>query len=385
MQILGPRTSSLGTLYNSAQVLALLQAPIATETTAFERVTLGGSQGEFTHYVDLMSASVDHDTTRLVPRTLQVRIRQDAGLDWYNDQVRAWNRITSPDGGYVDFLLGTFVPVAPAREVDDAQVWRSVTMADATQILNDTEIATAFGVTANADLVATAVGIIQQAVPGAMIFSVPTSTRVPVPFTWSDGTTLIQIVNDLLKAIAYTPIWCDETSAFRIEPLGNYAQQQPDFLFDLTQPTTSQASLSNGSPMQENIDTTQGYNVVEMKGEDPRRNTIVATYENQSPYDPISTLNFRTKLEVITDSTVADLNTAYTRARFEAQYRSRMHRPFLMDTVSWPLSQHLDVYAVAMNDVDDGPTLQTYLESAWTKDLAPGGLTTHTLQRLFVI
>ncbi len=385
MQVPGPRASSLGTMYTAAQVTALLSQPVLVESCAFERVTLAGSAGEFTSFVSLAGASVSHDTTQQVPRTLTVNVRQDAGLDWYNDYVRVWKRYKTADSGWLEVLIGTFVPVRPTRAIDDSQVWRQLTMADPVQLANDLVLDVGVGVPAGTDLVATIRQLLTLYIPWARCYALPTAARPPQAMTWNTGTSLLTIINGMLHAIAYMPLWADEAGAFRVQPYVDFAQQTPDALFDLTQTTTSQAELAPGAALMETIDTTQGFNVVTFTGQDPRQAPIVVQYVNLSALDPMSAINFRTKLEYISDSAISDPTSALAAARFETQVRSRMHRPWQVSTVSWPWSQHYDVYSVAMNDVDDGLTVAPFLETAWTMDLAPGGLTQHTLQRLYVL
>jgi hypothetical protein len=379
MQAIGPRLSTLGTQYSAAQVRALLQQPVLLESVAFERIHAGASLGEFTSSVREQGAVVAHDTTRTVCRTLQATVRQDAGLDWYNDWVRVWRRYGASDGGWIDVLLGTFVPVAPGRTVDDSATWRTLVMGDVTQIFNDTNLTQSLTIAAGAGYLASAIGLAQQVAPGPYIAQ-PDARVLPASLSWPAGTSVLTVINALLKAIGYQSLWADEAAVLRFAPLFDFASQPPAYLFDLTQPSTSQAL----HPFNETRDTTQAFNACQYLGQDPRQAVVSGYYENVNPLSEVSTVNFRKKLVVITNSAVADVASATVLAKNAVQQASRAYRPEVIETVDWPFSQHLDVYAVAWNNPDDGLQIANHLETAWTMKLEPGGATQHSLQLAIV-
>ncbi len=393
MQPIGPRTSTLGTTYSAAQVLSLLQSPCGVETALFEQVdgngntladisafVAGESQGQ--KVADSAQGpqrpTIQHDTTQTVPRTITLSIRAAANLDWYNDRIRVWRRVLAPDGGWVEFRIGTFVPTAPGKATDSSGVWRHVTYADESQLCNDTELLTPYTSPAGSSYLAEAQAALLRVIPAARVLATPNSTSLSASQTWSAGTTVLQQVNDLLSGIGYGAVWFDEQGFARMHPLPDYSTVAPDFLFDLTQASTSFAA----SPLPQLDDTTQAVNSCTFSGQDTRLQTFSAYYENTSPSSPVSTVNFRRKHLNTSDSKVSDRNSALKRARIAVQEGSRIYRPLTLSTMAWPLSQHLDVYQLAYDDPDDGLFVANYVETAWSIDLRPGGLTAHTLTQI---
>ncbi|OLT26547.1 hypothetical protein BJF83_20905 [Nocardiopsis sp. CNR-923] len=90
-----------------------------------------------------------------VQRTLTVRMRADARVDWLTNRIMPWARLHLPPYGpdrYVEWPQGVFLPVTPKRTVDSARtVWRDVEGLDKSTILAEDQAPTRYSTAGHLD------------------------------------------------------------------------------------------------------------------------------------------------------------------------------------------------------------------------------------------
>lgn len=375
------RTSSAGTSYTATQVAGFLTQAVASERYVFERLDFRGTfLSDLSPYVDLAQAPhLDHDTRRAVARTLRFRLRGDATIN-LSDLVRAKFRLLTPDGGYVEWVLGTFMLQPPEEEIRPATTWRYFTAADVTQFLSDASFTRTFSVPKGASYIEA----IQQICNGYG-GQTPIRTSIldpgkvlPASLVWTAGQSRLRAVNDLLAAINYDAAWGDENFSVRSEPIPDYSAVSPSYTFQ---------STAGGSilkvPGQRRSDPSLAYNFATVLVEDPRRTPFSQTYANQSPASEISIPNWgHPKGILIREPKLADASAAFAKARSEIQRYARIYAPLEMPTYCWPVSQHLDVYGLIYSTADEGAVHIKALETRWTMELRTGGSTVHQLEQI---
>jgi len=373
--------SSLGTAYSAQQVLSRLFAPSGKETYVF--YLLDFSKRFKSDLTPLVSAgatpSVEHDTTRAVKRTLSFSVRGDANINVLRDLIQPRYRLFMPDGGYLEWPLGTFTVIPPGRDIMPAQTWLQFQLPDVTQLLVDAAFTSTYTAPAGASYVVTIQDIVTSAnLPTPLPVSiVDPGTKVPATLTWEYGTSRLQAINDLLAAISYFPLWADEKGTLRSRQIPDWNTVTPSVTFDAT---GSQSTIT--VEMTETADISQAYNQILVVGEDPRRNVVTGLYVNDNAASAVSTVNWHPKLQVVRDSSVPDVSTAVLKAKAIAQQAARIFTQLQMNTLAWPVSQDNDIYGVAYQSRDEGLVTGSYVEVGWTMQAATGGLTEHRLTRI---
>src|SRR6266550_74526 len=164
-------------------------------------------------------------------------------LIWGNPVTRLRPYMVLTPGGGVPckFYLGLFVPATPS--VSNVSFGSGsqydVTCYDSTAVLN-TEIGDSFSVASGANVLSAVQSIIQAQDPLAHLWYLADSssgaTTLSAPMTWAIGsnTTWLDVINQLLKAIGYNSLWCDEYGYYRATPYVAQVARESEYLLDAT-------------------------------------------------------------------------------------------------------------------------------------------------------
>ncbi len=382
------QVSSLGTAYTAQQVYGFLQRS-GTESYTFD--WLGPDlqyRGDLTRYVTPGSPpKLSMDATAAVPRSLTFQTYDlPAGLDVLSDAVRPHMRLNTPDGGYLDWTLATLLLNPPAMSTDETGTIYDFTASDLATLLVDDEFAYAYSVPGGAtysDGVRPLLGSVggpSLAFLGSLLDKVLPDSR-----SWDPQKTKLSAINDLLDSIACRPLWFDEMGLPRTSRIPNYNLEPPNWRWD----STAGQSPVVSTPFKETPDLAGLVNYCRVIGEDSRNGkpAISAVYENVQPDSPVSTSRYRggrRKVQIVRDSSIADYESAYAKARSVVQAGARVYGPVQLWTLAWPVWQSFDLVHWTYNSQWGGQIDNDYLVNGWQMDLVPGGLTSHTLQRVAV-
>lgn len=382
MQPLG-RTSTAGTVYSATQVSGYLTAGNATERWVFDRLSAAGVYlSDLTPYVDLGKPPViAHDAAAATHRTLRLQVRGDAPLNYLQDLIRVHYQLLAPDGGWLDFPLGTFVTTPPDKQISQAVTWGQLHLSDLSQLLIDASFSYSFAVKAGTNYIS-AINQVVQSYGGPtpiVVRMLDPGLTVPAALTWDAGVTRLKAVTDLLAGINYNAPWFDELGFLRSEPVPDYNVVAASFTFDSTQG----ASILKDSA-QSRVDLTRSFNQVSVLVEDPRRNRFYVTYSNTDPASAISLVNWHPKTKLIRDSRLVDATRAQARAKAEIQNAARIYAPITFRSFPWPASQNLDVYGITFATAGEALSANRYLETRWTMTCATGADTLHEVTQIVV-
>lgn len=384
MQPLG-RTSSKGTVYTAAQVAALLFAPALQETWKFDWLYPDGRyQGDFTKFLDnQLPPRITHDATRAMKRDLTFNIRSSGlAINPLQDLVRVHYQVTSPDGGFIDFVVGTFALLPPKKEVK-VKTNQTFQCADLSQLLIDGAFTGTFSLKAG-NTIGTAVLAVVSSLGGPFPFqySIPDTGRVLVSdLVWEAGVSRLQALNDIMASFSYLPIFFDAFGVLKSAPLPDYSTAQSTFTFDLM--NTSAGKI----PVSEQKDLSMAFNqcVVVVERSNPTPVSISQLAQNTSVLSEVSIPRWHPKMgPIIRDSTIIDSVVAGQRALYELQKAARIYDPITVQTLPWPVSEDLDYYSLFYNTSDEGVQFNKFLELGWTMECLAGGAgSTHTFQKVF--
>lgn len=405
------RVSTKGTLYSDVEVVAMMVSPTVVETWLVDLLDRNGNyKSDLTPFVDAASPrtnsasskgnpaatisgsrgssqvmTISHDTTKAVHRAITLRMLGNVIIDPLQDMLRVHYRLLAPDGGWLEWTIGTFLMLIPDREINAGFTFLQVKGADLTQLLVDAAVATTWSVSAGQSYLNAITNVIDS-YGGSYHFNIQIPdpyVQVPATLSWDAGTSRLKIVNDLLEAINYHDLWCDENGTLRSDPIPLYAQVTPSYTFD-----TAGASLL-GYPVLQQINLNEAYNQFLVVGSDPRvalfrgqplfhyKTFFNYLYENTDPSSPISTVNWHPKLKKIDDHSIPNDAVAAQRAKIEAQKSAFVYSTVTFNTFPWPVSQNLDIYGFAIDTPDEGLRTGKYLEIGWSMACATGASTAH--------
>lgn len=415
MQPLG-KTSTKGTAYTASQVVAMMVNPAVVERWVVDRLDQhGNTLADISSFVDAAAMtktgaikgnqfapvsgqrttssvmSIEHDSTRAVKRTLNMRCMANVTLSPLQDMLRIHYQLQAPDGGWLDWALGTFLLQIPDKEINPGFSWLQVKGTDVTQLLVDAAAPITWTVGAGISYLAAIQSVINSYGGGYQFqIQIPDpGLTLPATRSWKAGTSRLSIVNDLLAAVNYEDLWADEWGTLRSQSIPIWNLELPGYTFDST------SALNNlGYPIKEVVDLSNAYNQILVVGADPRTALFRGQpifnykvffdflYENDDPSSPISTKNWHPKLLKIDDSSIPNNAVAAQRAKVEAQKAALIYSTITLNSLPWPVSQNLDVYGLNISTPDEGLRQGKYLELGWTMACATGGATSHLLTRV---
>lgn len=381
MQSLG-RISTKGTLYSDADVTARINANTGAERWIFDQLDAEFNYtGDLTGYVNYDQApKISHDSTAAVKRKLKITLSGAVPLTVLSDLLRVHYQLQMPDGGFVDWVLGTFTIMPPAKSITTAVTWRTLAATDIGQLLVDGAFTSSYGVSQGQSVLSGIEGIV-----ATMGGKTPIKIGIPDPnkafpanfLLAQPGETRLAAINRCLAAVNYVDAWFDEMGVMRSGPVPDYNTIAPGWTWDATV-TPSVVKI----PITEAIDMSNACNQVVVLIEDPRRTPIYVLYENVSPDSPVSLSKWHPRLKLVRDSSIVDAEAAYAKARTLAQEGARIYSKITVPTWPWALSQNLDVYGLVYETEDEGLVNANHLETAWDHECRVGASSSHTLSRI---
>lgn len=381
-------TSSGGTAYSDQQVYALLLGS-ATESFTFDWLDQEGwYRGDLTRYVVQDSVpQLSYDATAAVKRSLRFQtLGMPSGLNPLADMVRPHYRLLAPDGGWLDWPLGTLLLNPPQKNVSEGYSLYNWTASDLSDLLVQDQFLESYSVGGGNDVVASIRDIIAGLQGPQLSTLITGAPRRPLilhdSLSWDAGKSRLEAINDLLAAVGFRPLWCDEQGQLRAQEIPDYNQEVAIWTWDAS---AGRSVILSGS-ISEEADMSNVVNVCKVIGQDPRAHTPIAvTYTNNRPDSPVSVAKLRRRrVKVVQDSSVADEASAQVRAMAEVQAGARIYAKFTVETLHWPVwaSGDYDLIHLVYSSAAEGLQDWNYLVLGWTMQMLPGGTTSHTLQRI---
>lgn len=144
-------------------------------------------------------------------------------LQWGTDLVRVYRTLTA-GGVTARFNRGVFCLATPQRPLGEDTTTFQVTGYDRLYLLLR-EVGDTYSVSAGSGYLAAIADVIDAAgLTGVQIDGTAADKTLPKDMVWplvasaGSPTLWLDIVNTLLRAVAYDPLWCDENGAYRSQP-----------------------------------------------------------------------------------------------------------------------------------------------------------------------
>lgn len=147
-------------------------------------------------------------------------------MDYMQDRVKPWVMVNG-----VKWPLGVYLPSSPDVTRSAASLEVVVPCHDKTIILEQDKVPETFSLPAGTPVIEAVVDLITGT--GETAISVTESAATSrTPQTWNAGTSVRDIINDLLQSVNYSTIWVDYNGVFRVEPYIPPNQKIPVRVFD---------------------------------------------------------------------------------------------------------------------------------------------------------
>jgi hypothetical protein len=235
--------------YTDAQILALLHASDVTvdagcELLAADLSVVEDITGDFQNVGGSVVWGQDPDTAGETDPKLDIQGQRDCtfgltrALNWGSDLVRLYKLHSGAGLVNVRFNVGVFCLTTPDLPVGVTPAVYQVTGFDLLYLLRR-QVGDSYSVSAGSSYI----DAVQQAISDAGLSSgavidtsgdatLPTDMVWPLIPTDAGPTTWLQIVNELLAAIHYDPLWCDENGLFRSQPHVDPSTRTPEYFLD---------------------------------------------------------------------------------------------------------------------------------------------------------
>ena len=306
-------------------------------------------------------------------------LKMSRGNTWGNVAAKTWGEVATKTWGeirrtveWIEWPLGVFILSSPARTADNNVVIRDIEAYDLNQLLHTDAITNRIFFPEGTRYTDAVINLIVGA--GHDFYMITQSDEVmPVPMEFEVGKTRLEIINELLAAVNYTPLFVDENGAYIARP--DHEPQIGDIAYFYT--TKDKSVIFAGAT--EAVDFFNLPNRFIAFVSNPERPPMVATFENDDVLSQLSTRN----RPVVT--AVQKVNDMASQAALEeyvttwARKASIVEANIEFSTALMPMHGYRDIYqfeheVLRINEV--------YEEQSWDMSLVAGGTMTHNARRL---
>ncbi|WP_431862738.1 hypothetical protein [Micrococcus terreus] len=140
-----------------------------------------------------------------------------AGDDWLDVRVRPWLRISNASGASMSIPWGVYLPSVPASVYRDGHTPTVIELEGKLQLLIEEQYSNGKRVRKGAVVTDQIKAMLAPAWMGRVVV-VDSAERARSEQWWDPGTSVLEIVNDLLESIGYRALYTDRNGVIRAEP-----------------------------------------------------------------------------------------------------------------------------------------------------------------------
>jgi hypothetical protein len=316
------------------------------------------------------------NTAQDIKRSATFHIKDDGSINWLQHRIRPWAQLQMPDGGYVRWPLGIFLPVAPGRSYQGPSRYRQVTAYDKMYMLKQSGPNARYVVDTGTNIVG-AVKTVLQNLGINQINIEPCDKTMPTWYDWTPDVSWLDVCNTLLKIINYEPLFVDEQGYFTSRPATTPQQRAEEYVYA----TDEWSIIAPGAT--DELDYFSVPNQWVGIVSEPDKVVLTYTYTNTNPNSPTSTVS---RGGLIIRKTInvdaADLDSLQGIVEQQAYQDSQVARKVTFKTAAMPIHSYNDVYHLKHDRLGiDGK----YQELSWEMPLKPGAEMTHVAQEVISI
>lgn len=205
-------------------------------------------------------------------------VRASGLVDWMSNRLRPWVSVNGQR-----WNLGVFIPSSPDDAYTADAIRQDVTGLGKTSLLDGDSLDAPLSLSAGAQVVAWVELMIAIGTGESVTDIVPSDETLLHPLTWPAGTSRLDVINDLLGAIGYNPLWSDREGAWRSELWIYPANLAPGVVFAegaaaIHSPTFTASQNTTGVPNK----------VICMTTGDDQNPGMISVATNEDPNSPYS-------------------------------------------------------------------------------------------------
>jgi hypothetical protein len=366
--------------YTADQVKAALHAITGSRRLSYTFDLLDSNDNvlrDITGLVVAEQSSIKMDNSAAdIKRSATFNIKDDGTINWLQNRIRPWAKLQMPDGGYVKWPLGIFLPVAPGRSYQGPSKYRQVTAYDKMYILKQSGPNARYVVDTGTNIAGAVVTVLQNL--GIQKINIePCTKTMPTWYDWTPDVSWLDVCNTLLKIINYEPLFVDEQGYFTSRPATTPQQRAEEYVYA----TDQWSVIATGAT--DELDYFSVPNQWVGIVSEPDKVVLTYTYQNDNPNSPTSTVS---RGGLIIRKTInvdaADLDSLQGIVQQQAYQDSQVARKVTFKTAAMPIHSYNDVYHLRHDKLGiDGK----FQELSWEMPLKPGAEMTHVAQEVISI
>ena len=316
------------------------------------------------------SGSISFDSSAAIKRVADLVIREHKEVDYLSDRIKPYMRLKLGNS-FAEFPLGVFLMSSPQRQEDGVSISKNVECYDKTQILSDDKFDTRYLVRAGENYINAVATIIASAgINNYRLDACSLTLRTDIEF--SVGTSKLDAINQLLKAINYNELYADSYGTIRA---AKYEQPEGRKI-NLYYTTDKDSIVLPGA--EELLDTFQAPNKIIRYLENAESECLIASVVNSDPASKLSTVSRgRTIVDIEAVYDIADQATleAYTQ-RVAAE--KKIYQQIIFNSAVMPHHEFQDCLYLKNKGLGISGK---YIETAWSINMSVGGTMSHTCRR----
>lgn len=357
--------------YSAESVQAALHAQSRTWDFTYELLDDTNQHKDW--LIEVVTANVKDNNLNPVRRTAFFTMRDTDVIDFGKDRIKPYCRLQMPDGGYAEFPMGVFLLASPIRRLTaTGAVYLDVQAHDQSVILRDDLLETRYSLLIG-DSYINAVRSLLSHAGITQVALEPSPLTLPYPRDWDPGTSRMDLINALLAAINYNPIYFDSYGTAVARPFV-YPWERP---IEYTYEDDSQSVIFLKA--QQNYELDKVPNVWSFTDSHPDL-VLTSTFVNNDPNSPTSVPSRgRRIMSPMSTAKAADQASLDGQVQRQAFYDSSVHKEIEFSTAIMPIHECDDIYNLGISAL--GETAR-YQETMWELALQVGTPMRHRAMRV---
>lgn len=322
-----------------------------------------------------VTGSISFDSSCQIMRTGQFNIKEEEyqDINVVDERIRVDFCIKMPDGEWLNYSLGIFVLSSPIRSKKDNIISRNVEAYDLSVIVKEDKLANRYLIkkgkyyTNEIENLLISAGVILIDVPAAAL-------TVNEDLEYEIGTPKIDVINDLLQAINYTPIYFNQSGFATAFPYILPVKRQIEEKYV----TDGQSILLSG--MEQNLDLFSAPNQFIRYLETPEKAEMKSIYTNEDPMNRLSVVRRGRKIvDIEKVSDIADQSTLDALTKRVAVEKTQVYETIQFSTAIMPHHSYKNCIFVENKELN---LSGKYIESSWNIELSVGGKMSHVCRKV---
>lgn len=318
---------------------------------------------------NIEDAQVDYGSLTRLKYSARITMTEDDEIDYLNDMVKIICVINGERTPIGQLLLSS-----PKKKITDTGTIRDCECYSKLKILDDDKVESRYTVLAGTN----AINEVKRLIGNSYPFSIPDSNlTTSTDKDWEIGTPKLDIINDLLSVINYNSLTVDNNGVFVSSPYVLPTDREIQVTYE-----DNEATSIIDPEIQEDIDLYDVPNVIVRYTNSAEIDPpLVATYENNNPSSPTSTINRGRRIvsaEAVSD--VADLQTLQLITKKDAYQLNDKYSYVEFSTAINPVHGYLTCIQLKAYDINN-----KYIETEWSIDCQTGGEMRHRARRIINI